>query len=276
MDTIKLDWQSLFKVSSEGGQVSLRATCHKHTAVFQDGLGTMTPHKAKMHMKENAVPKFHKARPVPYALKPAVEAKLDELIAQGILVPVNYSEWASPLVLVPKADKSVRICGDYKVTINQYLDIDKYPFPTPQDLFATLSGGKYFTTLDLKNAYQQMLVDEDSRKYLTVNTSKGLFQYTRLPYGVASAPSIFQNAMDQILQGLEGVICYLDDILISGKDEAQHLERLDAVLSRLEKCGLKLKKAKCQFMTTEVVYLGHVITEQGIAATPMKVSAIVA
>ena len=81
--------------------------------------------------------------------------------------------------------------------------------------------------------------------------------------------------MDQILQGLEGVICYLDDILISGKDEAQHLERLDAVLSRLEKCGLKLKKAKCQFMTTEVVYLGHVITEQGIAATPMKVSAIV-
>ena len=74
---------------------------------------------------------------------------------------------------------------------------------------------------------------------------------------------------------VEGVICYLDDILISGKDEAQHLERLDAVLSRLEKCGLKLKKAKCQFMTTEVVYLGHVITEQGIAATPMKVSAIV-
>ena len=275
MDTIRLDWQSLFKVSSEGGQVSLRATCHKHTAVFQDGLGTMTPHKAKMHMKENAVPKFHKARPVPYALKPAVEAKLDELIAQGILVPVNYSEWASPLVLVPKADKSVRICGDYKVTINQYLDIDKYPLPTPQDLFATLSGGKYFTTLDLKNAYQQMIVDEDSRKYLTVNMSKGLFQYTRLPYGVASAPSIFQNAMDQILQGLEGVICYLDDILISGKDEAQHLERLDAVLSRLEKCGLKLKKAKCQFMTTEVVYLGHVITEQGIAATPMKVSAIV-
>ena len=102
------------------------------------------------------MPKFHKARPVPYALKPAVEAKLDELIAQGILVPVNYSEWASPLVLVtvPKADKSVRICGDYKVTINQYLDTDKYPLPTPQDLFATLSGGKYFTTLDLKNAYQ--------------------------------------------------------------------------------------------------------------------------
>ena len=188
------------------------------------------------------MPKFHKARPVPYALKPAVEAKLDELIAQGILVPVNYSEWASPLVLVPKADKSARICGDYKVTINQYLDIDKYPLPTPQDLFATLSGGKFFTTLDLKNACQQMIVDEDSRKYLTVNTSKGLFQYTRLPYGVARAPSIFPNAMDQILQDLEGVICYLDDILISGKDEGQHLERLDAVLSRLEKCGLHLRK----------------------------------
>ena len=131
------------------------------------------------------------------------------LIALGILEPVTHSEWAAPCVIVPKANNSVRICGDYKVTINPYLDVDKYPLPTPQDLFATLAGGKYFTTLDLSQAYHQMEVDKDSRKYLTINTHRGLM-YTRLPYSIASAPSLFQNAMDQVLQGMEGVICYID------------------------------------------------------------------
>ncbi|XP_033124030.1 uncharacterized protein K02A2.6-like [Anneissia japonica] len=248
MEVIRLDWLSIFKVRCQGDQVGLSEICDKHSVIFKDGLGTMTNHKAKLSVKRNAEPKFCRPRPVPDALKPAIDAKLDELIAQGILVPVNHAEWATPCVIVPKADNSVRICGDYKVTINQYLGVEKYPLPTPQDLFATLAGGKYFTTLDLSQAYQQMVVDEDSRKLLSINTHKGLFHYTRLPYRIASAPSIFQNAMEQISQGLEGVICYFDDILISVIDEKQHLERLEAVLSRLETYGLRLKKSKCKFM----------------------------
>ena len=275
LTAIKLDWQSIFSVHySSAAQPDVETVCKKHAAVFQPGLGTMTTHVAKIHVKDNVTPKFHKARPVPYALKPAVDAKLDELISQGILVSVNHSEWAAPCVVVPKTDNSVRICGDYKVTINQFLDVDKYPLPTQQDLFATLAGGKYFTKLDLSQAYQQMLLEPDSQQYLTINTHRGLFKYTRLPYGVASAPSLFQKAMEQILQGLEGVIVFIDDILISAKDKAQHLERLDEVLSRLEQHGLRLKQQKCKFMLNEVTYLGHVISEKGIAATSEKVSAI--
>ena len=108
---------------------------------------------------------------------------------------------------VPKRDGGVHLCGDYKVTVNPALDVDKYSIPRPEDLFATLAGGKYFSTIDLSHAYNQLPLDVESRKFLTINTHRGLFQYTRLPFGVASAPSIFQKTMDTILQGIDGVIC---------------------------------------------------------------------
>ena len=270
---IRLDWSSILRVMSTAPD-DVQKVCSQHSSVFKEGLGTMKLHTAKVRVRADAKPKFNRARPVPYALKPAIETELDKLVEQGVLKPVSHSEWAAPCVTVPKANGSVRICGDYKVTINPHLDVDKYPLPTTQDLFATLAGGKLFTTLDLSQAYQQMIVDDESRKYLTVNTHRGLMQYTRLPFGVASAPSLFQNAMDQILQGMDGVICYIDDILITGKDEAEHLQRLDAVLTRLENHGLRLQLAKCKFMQERVTYLGHVISADGIAPTREKVCGI--
>ena len=110
---------------------------------------------------------------------------------------------------IVKADGSVRMCGDYKVTVNQSLDVDQYPLPKPEDLFATVANGRAFAKLDLSQVYQQMLLDEESRQYVTINTHLGLYQYTRLPFGIASAPTKFQKAMDMILQGLPGVICYI-------------------------------------------------------------------
>ena len=148
-----------------------------------------------------------------------MEQELDRLEQAGVLERVDHSDWAAPIVTVPKRDGLVRICGDYKVTINPVLDIDQYPLPRPEDLFATLAGGRYFSTLDLSHAYNQILLDEDARRYLTINTHRGLYRYARLPFGVASAPSIFQKSMDQLLSGLDGVICYLDDVLVSGKTE---------------------------------------------------------
>ena len=101
------------------------------------------------------------------------------------------SEWAAPVVPVPKNDGTIRLCGDYKVTINQSLEVDQYPLPRPADLLASLNGGQKFTKLDLTAAYQQILLEESSRQFVTINTHKGLFRYTRLPFGVASAPAIF-------------------------------------------------------------------------------------
>ena len=98
-----------------------------------------------------------------------------------MLERVTHSDWAAPIVTVPKRDGQVRICGDYKVTVNPSLDVDQYPLPRPEDLFATtLAGGKYFSTLDLSHAYNQVILDDDARKYLTINTHRGLYQYTRL------------------------------------------------------------------------------------------------
>ena len=135
---------------------------------------------------------------------------------------------------MPKSDGSIRLCCDFKVSINQCIDVEQYPLPTTEDLFSTLAGGQYFSKLDLSSAYQQLLVEEDSRKYLTINTHRGLFQYNRLPFGVSSAPAIFQAKMDQIVSGLEGVICYLDDILITGRSLEEHKDSLTNVFKRLQ------------------------------------------
>lgn len=211
---------------------------------------------------------------MPLPLKEAVEEELDRLERIGVLEKVTYSLWATPLVCVPKKDGRVRLCGDYKVTLNQVLNVEQYPLPKPEDLFATLAGGDKFTVLDLTQAYQQLLLDVDSRQYVTVNTHRGLYRYTRLPYGLASAPAIFQRVMDTILQGLPGVICYIDDILITGSDDKEHLQNLERVFQRLQSHGVRLKKPKCAFLQPSVAYLGHQIDAEGRRATKEKLQAI--
>ena len=119
-----------------------------------------------------------------------------------------------------------------------------------------------------------MEIEEHSRPFLTINTIRGLYQYQRLPYGVASAPAIWQRAMDQILQGIPGVFCYLDDIIVTGSTLEEHLERLVAVLKRLEEYGLKANQEKCKFLRSSVEYLGHVISAEGLHQSPKKVKAI--
>ena len=152
---------------------------------------------------------------------------------------MTHSTWAAPIVPIVKADGCVRVCGDYKVMVNQSLDVDQYPLPKCLIcLFATVANGRVFSKLDLSQAYQQMLLDEESKKYVTINTHLGLYQYTSLPIGVASAPAMFQKAMDMILQGLPGVICYIDDILVSGRTEEEQFFRLEEVLKRLKNYGI--------------------------------------
>ena len=165
---------------------------------------------------------------------------------------------------------TLRSWEDYKVTLNPAVMVDKHPLPTPESLFATLAGGHIFTKIALRHAYQQVLLDAESQKLVT-NTHRGLYQYPRLPFGVASVPSIFLRIMDTILQGMSHVICYLDDILITGRCKAEHLHTLEAVLERLETEGLTLKRSKCIFMCKQVEYLGHVVNEKGVHTSPDKI-----
>ena len=139
-----------------------------------------------------------------------------------------------------------------------------------EDLFTALSGGKH----DLSHAYQQLILDEESRKFTTISTHKGLFQYKRLSFGFASAPAIFQRTMDNLLQGIPHTCVYLDDILITGTTQEEHLHNLDQVLNRLQTAGLSLKNKKCSFMLPSVEYLNHVIDSVGLHLTQAKVKAI--
>ena len=131
------------------------------------------------------------------------------------------------MVPVPKKDGLLRLCGDYKITVNPAIEIDQYLLPKPEDLFASLAGGTKFSKIDLTSVYQQLCLDEESQGLTTVNTHKGLYKYTHLPFGVASAPALFQQVMDTVLQSLPNVICYLDDVLVTGSTVEEHLSNLE-------------------------------------------------
>ena len=152
--------------------------------------------------------------------------------------------------------------------------VSRYPIPRIEDLLAKLAGGKRFSKLDMSQAYQQLLLDESSRQYVVINTHKGLFCYSRLPFGVSSAPGIFQRVMENLLQDIPGVVVYIDDVLITGPDESGHMVALEEVLRRTEQAGLRLSKGKCWFMASSVEYLGYKINAEGLHPLPEKVRAI--
>ena len=164
--------------------------------------------------------------------------------------------------------------GDFKVTVNRVSKLDRYPIPKIEDLFAKLAGGKKFSQLDMSQAYQQLLLDDQSKNYVVINTHRGLFRYNRLPYGISSAPGIFQRTMETLLQGIANVVVYLDDILITGSTDEEHLGTLEEVLTRMEQAGLRLKKSKCAFMVDSVTYLGHKIDANGLHPVEKKLEAV--
>ena len=277
LEQIRLDWSTIFHMhmaSEINPPSALQSVLAKYPDVFMEGLGTLKGVKAKIYVDQGAEPKNIKATSVPYALKTNVELELERLEREGIISPVEFSEWAAPIVPVAKPNGTVRICGDYKLTVNQVTKLDNYPIPKTEDLLATLGGGEKFTKLDMSQAYQQMTLDEESRKFTTINTHKGLFQYNRLPFGVSTAPGIFQRIMENLLQGIPNVIVRMDDILISGKDDDHHMPNLEAVLKKLSEAGLRLRKEKCFFMVPEVTYCGYVINGHGIKPVEAKVDAI--
>ena len=164
---IQLDWHKLNIASTDSVTQAITVEVDqlllKYNKVFTEGLGVMNNFEATLQLKEGARPKFCRARSVPFVLNETIEKELDRLEAKGILEKVTHSEWAAPVVPVPKAEGQIRLCGDYKVTINPVLEVDQYPLPKPDNIFATLATGKYFSKIDLTHAYQQMKLKEDSR-----------------------------------------------------------------------------------------------------------------
>lgn len=242
--------------------------------IFKDDLGCCKV-KAHLHIKPDATPSFCKSRSLPFAYRQAVEDDLNRLIETKVLSPISCSKWTAPVVIVPKPGGKVRICADLSTGVNRALNINQYPLPRPDELFVALNGGCSFTKIDFSNTYHQVPLDDNSKEILVINTHKGLFQYNRLPFGVASAPSIFQQIMDQMLAGLNGTVCYLDDIIVTGKSETEHLWNLQRVFQRIQEYGFRVNKAKCCFLQDKVEYLGFIVDKNGVHTSLAKIKAIV-
>ena len=236
------DVLNVFNLNAEMHDNALNKFLNQYEAFFQNALGKLNNITGKLYLKNDAKPVFCKARSLPYAMKAKVEAELVRLQEMGIVEPVSWSDWATPVVPVLKKNGSVRLCGDFKVTLNPELNVEQYPLPKVEDIFASLAGGKRFSKLDLKDAYLQMFMSDESKRLLTINTHKGLFRYNRLVFGVASAPALWQRAMDHVLEGLKGCHRVLDDMIVTGATRDEHLCNLRAVLNRLKQYGLRLNQ----------------------------------
>ena len=246
----------------------------KKSKVFDPGVGEVKGYEAALDLKPDAKPKFCKARPVPFALKEKLDTTIDKLVKSGQWIQVNHSQYASPIVPIVKEDGTIRVCGDYKCTLNPNLDTEIYPLPTLEDCFSPLAGGELFTKLDIKQAYNNLKLRPSDQKLATVNTHKGLFVPTRLPYGVSSAGAIFQRKMDQVLNGLDGVVCRVDDIAITGPNDEVHMKRVREVVNRLEAAGFRCRMEKCVFMAETIVFLGYEISKHGIKPKTCKVETL--
>ena len=222
--------------------------------MFSPGLGCYKLRKVSLQVDQSASAKFYKHRPPALALKKDIEDELDRQVQLGILRPVPTSEWAVPVVPVKKSNGSIRLCGSYDLTVNTATSLESYPLPRTEELFAVLAGGQFYTKIDLREAYLQLQLEEDSQKYTTINTHKGLFCVTRLAFGIKSAVAIFQREMEVLLAGVPNTAVFLDDLCITGRTPAEHLANVKEVIARLSRAGLKVNLQKTTWLAREVQY----------------------
>jgi len=211
---------------------------------------------------------------LPESARANIREECDKMLLDGV-IESSTSPWLSPVVLVRKKDGGIRFCVDYR-QLNRVTVADAYPMPRLDQAIDELSGTKWFTALDAKSAYWTIEVDSKDRPKTAFSDGFRLFQFRRMPFGLATAPSTFQRAINAILSPALGkhALAYLDDVVVYSRSFEDHLDHLDEVLDLLERAGFRLNVAKCQFATNSFKFLGFLVTPQGISPDPGKVEAI--
>lgn len=220
-------------------------------------------------------------RPITSALRrtsPAdritVREEVQKMLSQGAIRPCS-SEWASPITLVPKKDGTTRFCIDYR-RLNEYTVKDRHPLPRVDDMLASFRGAKYFTSLDAASGYWQIPVREEDIPKTAFICTEGQFEWLVMPFGLCNAPATYQRMMHAVLGNMmyNSVVCYIDDILIYSRSFEEHVRHLKEVFDRLHRWGLLLKPAKCEFLKSEIAFLGHIVTAQGVRTDPKKLEKV--
>ena len=213
-------------------------------------------------------------RRIPLPLMAQVKDELDKMERENIITRVEGpTDWCAGIVVVPKPNNKVRICVDL-TQLNKCVKRERHILPSVDHTLAQLSNAKLFSKIDANSGFWQVELSKQSSLLTTFITPFGRFCFNRLPFGISSAPELFQKRMSITLEGLEGVICLMDDILVHGSNQQEHDKRLLATLERLRKCHITLNREKCEFSKTSIKFLGHVIDREGIKPDPEKVQAI--
>ena len=273
-----LPWINAFKavnVNNVDANSQLTALLKEFNDVFEPSTGFMKGHVGHLYFKPDAVFKMNKPPPVPYAYRPLVKEELERLVQEGVITPVDVAEYTTtPLFVVPKSNGRVRDCGDFKVSVNPHLNVQQYFMPTCDEVFQKLAGGQCFTKLDLADAYLQLEMGEESRRYLVFTTHKRLYRVNRLAFGLACAPAIFQSIIEQVLVAVPHTQQYLDDIVVTGATAEKHKDNLRLCLQRIRDVGIRLRRDMCKFFAEEIEHLGHVVDKHGVRVNPYKAAAI--
>lgn len=238
------------------------------------GLGLL---KTSYHitLREDVEPVcLYAPRKVPHPLLPSVITEIDSMVERGVISPVTVpTKWCAGMVCVPKPSGAVRICVDL-TGLNKAVQRETHPMASVDDSLSKLKGSKIFSKLDANSGFWQLPLDEESKLLTTfICPERGRFAFNRLPFGISSASEIFQRTMSQILEGIPGTICHMDDILIHAESRGTHNTRVRQVLERLQNAGLTLND-KCEFSASSIKFLGHIVSAAGIQADPSKVEAI--
>lgn len=225
-------------------------------------------------------PVYSKSYPYPMALKNEVEKQINEMLQDGIIRP-SRSPYNSPVWVVPKkldasGKKKYRLVIDYR-KLNTVTIPDRYPIPEISEVLANLGKNQFFTIADLKSGFHQIPLKESDIEKTAFSVNNGKYEFTRLPFGLKNAPSIFQRTLDDILREHIGQRCYvyIDDIVIFGKSEAEHFENIEKVFKTLETANMKIQLDKCEFLQSQIEFLGFIISKEGIKTNPKKIQAIV-
>lgn len=244
----------------------------KYKSVFE-GLGKI-PGFCQIRLSRDAKPVIQSCRKVPIALHDRLKQALSNLESKGVISRVSYpTDWVNALVIVEKPDKSLRICIDPK-PLNKYIRREYYTIPTSTDIIGRLTGQKLFSVIDMKDGFHQLQLDEKSADLCAFSSPFGRYKFNRVPFGISSAPEIFQRKNHEIFGDIPGVNIYFDDLIISGKNDIEHDEALKNVLERASEYCVKFNLKKFQYKLKEVRFMGQIISGEGVRPDSDNIRAV--